>query len=1386
MLGLQTQHDIQNVSRLTAAESNTRRSHKFATHLSKAGFAVPGQSNSMRKHTETTLSQGGGSGALTKERKRNLNSQLAQDQFIQKQDLETQNDARKLAELEAQLAEIHKQKELRRARDRARRMKRMQYMAACTIVRALRYFTKTRKAEALTVVQDFLLVVKNRNAITVATWAATCIGKWAKITTKRWQFLRLQRIALAAAKADREEKQRIKDAANQNARNVVGKTAVVSVLRTAMVAVAKAEITKRREQSRKDRAKNKGWKSKQAGSTTPAKPKSSSIASSSASPSPTHKDSSSNGNGTSLFITTTEGGGNNNGEGYDGEAGPDTTSELIGQARKNFVPTCNIPGVPSVAANAGGEMGMDLDFTLDLGGEEVYDEDAEIAREHRERIEKEHAILENKRNKERELRLRALAIKKMKDAELAFKQRNKEREELERKEDARLDWLQEQEDKAIAKAQYLTSKRKRLEKDNKRATKENIIMGTHDLRTIERDAAKKLALENPIPKRKPKKIREPSEYEIQFAELQRIEAEEAKEKAAEALYIKNKEATEKRLRDAADKREEEKEREAATAKLKAEKVASLELARKSALKKALAAKKIKDKHAKQLEKEKKILDLKDKAPSGRTHNAFGKPLAVKGFVGPVKVKDSNSVGKAKNRKNENITGGVGKISSHVAVKDPNVHEWNYAVKPAGDNADADGDNTSQLTNNSSFQFDDFLTNAAHHSMLDIADDLMLGADGSSSVGGEEYWPFGEESNDEDGDEDVGEDLDESLSRDTKNKNNSKDCVSAIRGSDEKENAGEALIKATEGSNSIDARAANTKVNGKASGIHSMQKGYKSKIKPTLREQPRNPNIHAHDNINHELAQGVLPPRYDKKTKVTDIMGGSHIRQPKIPVGLKDTPYFKSYVATTGLSNGSNSSRTEDSAIATAKATNKALKAQLAAAEIGVGVHPTVSVSLAPPVSGLGNLMSPLDMPPPEAHPLLAKQTKAIRAPMGKKMGDSGKVAALHAMVAKARSKVGVGVGVGVDVSPESGIQKPKNNTNTKSAGDGSKGEGEGGRLAIDMEMQPFRPPPPDLDIQIDSPSSPNNGKNNTDVGGNDEGGNNDNSLDGSLCDYFFASRVEGEGNDGDTGLNSPPSIFNTAAGRQDGNHFPSPPNSRSPDAGDNANMSLFPQNQQYHHYDVNTTVDAIIDANSSHGSLGTQDTSFGSGNTTSYDDNENENDNIESVAMSTHEAALNAECDMLRLRLEAKLGTTGGTGGSETGGNIAGRAGSSLSARGSSTEAGENQQGASTSSGIGESASEGRISNVAVAPPTTTTSIPVPVPIQLRKSLAAKDFLISNKAAPSKNNGDSSRGANNSGFAGDYKIDMQMPDFSLNLLQQWADEDDREEPSPVRQDGDEI
>ena len=45
---------------------------------------------------------------------------------------------------------------------------------------------------------------------------------------------------------------------------------------------------------------------------------------------------------------------------------------------------------------------------------------------------------------------------------------------------------------------------------------------------------------------------------------------------------------------------------------------------------------------------------------------------------------------------------------------------------------------------SSFRFDEFLSNAQEHDLLNVADSLLVGDDISefSNPQGEEYWPFG--------------------------------------------------------------------------------------------------------------------------------------------------------------------------------------------------------------------------------------------------------------------------------------------------------------------------------------------------------------------------------------------------------------------------------------------------------------------------------------------------------------------------------------------------------------------------------------------------------------------------------------------------------------------
>ena len=180
--------------------------------------------------------------------------------------------------------------------DRARRKRRMEYMAACTIVRAFRYFTNTRLGDACMVIKDFLIITKNRNALTVASWAASSIAKWAKKTTIRWHYLRMQRITIAAAAAKKREEQQRIAAIELSSRQNVAKGAVLTALRQGMITIAKTEIGRRREVSRKEKASRKGWKKQSV-----SKPK----AATSRSPSPSKNSSPTAGLAFLLLLPTT-------------------------------------------------------------------------------------------------------------------------------------------------------------------------------------------------------------------------------------------------------------------------------------------------------------------------------------------------------------------------------------------------------------------------------------------------------------------------------------------------------------------------------------------------------------------------------------------------------------------------------------------------------------------------------------------------------------------------------------------------------------------------------------------------------------------------------------------------------------------------------------------------------------------------------------------------------------------------------------------------------------------------------------------------------------------------------------------------------------------------
>ena len=1283
MLGLQSQHDIQNISRITASSSSQAsqgRSYKFAKKLSDAGFAVSGYTNSMERHTNKVRKDG----ALI-EKKVNLNTKLSQEQFINKQDSETRADAQRLAELEEQLAEIQRKRELKRARDRERRRRRREFMAACCIQRTIKYYVKTRLAEAAYQIRKFITLVKNKNALTVAAWAAKIISTWAKNITHRWHTERMRRLAMEIATRQRIERERHIAAVEMSVRSTAAKGTIMTVLRTCMVTVAKKEITIRRDKSRADKKATKwrGGAHKKAANKPTAK-----ATDKSRSPSPTGShasEGSPSGIGGS-FLTETLGHGHDEAdEEEDEDDGPptqDTTSQMINQSRRNFVNSNNIPGgdirrggfsdAPApdafdfdMAANMG-DLGLDKDL------EDDYDEEVELEKERKAKLLEAHREREAEMIRERELRLRALAKKKLFEAEESFRQREAERLEKEARENARLDWLSEQEEAAIARAQFLTRKRKQAEKDAKRAAKELVLMGAEDFRTKQQNDLKAAAEKYDIPRRKPKKVRELTEFEIEMAEQCRIEDEEAAKKAAEDLAKRNKEATAKRLSEFKEAEEKARLASIEAAKVKAEKIAKVEEERKIALKKAIQAKKLAVAHRKQLEKEQLAMDLSDKVggnSGGRTHNAFGKPLGVKGFV----REKVNSRGKLRHdRKSldseDSRLPGNGKrgleISSKLRVNDPSVDEWNYKLNT--ENEEEDSSSSVQ------FPFGDFLLNAQQHNLLDVDDALLESGDFSDVVADQgqgegedkdkEYWPFGEESNDEE------------------------EMLGVFA---------EPPVETTPRGTGADARTDQTA--DKDPSPHNSAKDkenegmgpsvpIKKKIKKRglQKNDPNAPVVHA--------GQGPIPIVPDKKMSIKQITGESHIRDNlRVPKGLKDTPYFKSYVSVKAQAKGDKAAA--DSATVNTGGGTKSIRATHSPSVIAQSepsphlAQFAADVKVSSVMSSLPELPSPLDLAPPSKHPLLMAQTRALNSKIKTPTG-SKKVEELHALIAKARTKVET---TGIAPAHPAIIQ-------------GSESE-----PVLGSPRVPFQRPPEELDIHVDSPSgSPHINGNNADDEHDDE--NEDHVLQGSLEEYYFANANEDDGAEFT-------SVVHAAKMMVGGDHFPSAPTST---------------------YVLTEDSPVVPNAQSPQQSL---DTSLDSHDTLDTDnDYDHDNGDGDDAIDREQEAALNAECDMLRLRLEAKMGIP--------------------------------VMATNKKEKVKEQPYVPLVRVSAPPPKAPGPSAPVSRPTGA-PLLLAKDILQSAKNK-SKNIGDSS----STSHTGGYKIGIDIPDFSLELMKQWATED--EEMSPVR------
>mmetsp|Transcript_15431 Transcript_15431/g.23278 ORF Transcript_15431/g.23278 Transcript_15431/m.23278 type:complete len:1352 (+) Transcript_15431:169-4224(+) len=190
MLGLRSDTDSA-VRSLTSI--NNTKSFRFAER-NVGRFHTSGVSGGMKKHTSLkTKSKKKGSEDSTQSLQVNPVKKYVPDR-IEVRQKEIEEDTKQLLALEAKLAEIKRQKELRRAREEARRINRLQYKAAVIVQRVVSRFLHIRNVRAAMIIQDYLKHLAYKNALMAASWGASVIRKFAiKATHKRYYQLSRER-----------------------------------------------------------------------------------------------------------------------------------------------------------------------------------------------------------------------------------------------------------------------------------------------------------------------------------------------------------------------------------------------------------------------------------------------------------------------------------------------------------------------------------------------------------------------------------------------------------------------------------------------------------------------------------------------------------------------------------------------------------------------------------------------------------------------------------------------------------------------------------------------------------------------------------------------------------------------------------------------------------------------------------------------------------------------------------------------------------------------------------------------------------------------------------------------------------------------------------------
>lgn len=104
---------------------------------------------------------------------------------LSRREEEFRADAERLAQLQARLEQVQRDRQLRETRRAERAERKLRYEAACTIQRAMQRYIRRKKDEAVNAIIEFLRTAYAVRAIHVASWAASTLSRLSGLG-RRW------------------------------------------------------------------------------------------------------------------------------------------------------------------------------------------------------------------------------------------------------------------------------------------------------------------------------------------------------------------------------------------------------------------------------------------------------------------------------------------------------------------------------------------------------------------------------------------------------------------------------------------------------------------------------------------------------------------------------------------------------------------------------------------------------------------------------------------------------------------------------------------------------------------------------------------------------------------------------------------------------------------------------------------------------------------------------------------------------------------------------------------------------------------------------------------------------------------------------------------------